>query len=183
MRTPESAYFITTTIVDWIKLFKDEQLALIVLESLSFCQAKKGLLINGWCLMPNHLHMICRAKNRNLPSVLRDFKRHTSSEISRMVIGQEDSRSRWLQNCLRVHSDRQKVQVWQRGFRPKEIYGHTMFRQKLRYTHQNPVKAKIVSAPDEYIYSSAGNYSRGSGLLEVEKVLGNWNTYDSQFRK
>jgi putative transposase len=183
VRTPASAYFITTTVVDWIKLFKDDQIAQIVLDSLSFCQRQKGLLINGWCLMPNHLHMICRAKDKNLPSVLRDFKRHTSIEIRKRILEQNTSRSSWLEACLKVHSDKQVFQVWQRGFRPKEIYGHSMFRQKLRYTHENPVKAKIVENAEDYTLSSARDYLKEPGRLEIEVVTGSWNSYDRQFKQ
>jgi putative transposase len=48
-------YFITPTVVGWVDLFTRVELKHIVVESLRYCQANKGLLIHAWCLMPSHL--------------------------------------------------------------------------------------------------------------------------------
>ena len=54
----------------------------IIVESLQYCQAKKGLEIFAWCLMTNHIHLIIRAKEGyNLSDILRDFKKFTASKI------------------------------------------------------------------------------------------------------
>lgn len=40
--------------------------------------------------------------------------------------------------------------------------------QRLYYIHQNPVKEGIVRFPEEYLYSSAGNYAgRSDNVVEV----------------
>ena len=39
--------------------------------------------------------------------------------------------------------------------------------QKLAYIHDNPVKDGIVEQAEDYIYSSARDYSGRKGLLEV----------------
>lgn len=40
--------------------------------------------------------------------------------------------------------------------------------EKINYIHDNPVSAVIVRSGDEYIYSSALDYSRkGKGLVKV----------------
>lgn len=49
-----------------------------------------------------------------------------------------------------------------------------MIRQKLGYLHFNPVEAKIVASPEDYLYSSASNYVRGEGLLDVIVMEGIW---------
>ena len=41
------------------------------------------------------------------------------------------------------------------------------FLQKLNYTHYNPVKERIVVRPEDYLYSSARDYSGLKGELEV----------------
>jgi len=53
----------------------------ILIESLKFCQKEKGLLLHGWCIMSNHVHLIMSAKNENLSDILRDFKKFTSKKI------------------------------------------------------------------------------------------------------
>jgi putative transposase len=39
--------------------------------------------------------------------------------------------------------------------------------QKLNYIHQNPVRAEIVSEPEQYLYSSALDYAGEKGLLQI----------------
>jgi putative transposase len=45
-----------------------------------------------------------------------------------------------------------------------------MMRQKLDYIHQNPVKRGYVDQPEHWQYSSARNYARQEGLIEVMRV-------------
>lgn len=51
-------YFITITVVDWIDIFTRPKYKHIILDSLAYCQRKKGLKIYAWVLMSNHLHML-----------------------------------------------------------------------------------------------------------------------------
>ena len=51
-------YFTTTTVVDWMDVFTRPQYKHIIIDSLKYCQANKGLDIYAWVLMTNHLHMI-----------------------------------------------------------------------------------------------------------------------------
>ena len=44
---------------------------------------------------------------------------------------------------------------------------HLIFEQKINYIHNNPVKAEIVSKPEDYTYSSAVDYSGKKGLLDI----------------
>lgn len=43
-----------------------------------------------------------------------------------------------------------------------------MIESKMNYIHENPVKSGIVENPEDYLYSSARNYSRMKGVIEVE---------------
>lgn len=42
-----------------------------------------------------------------------------------------------------------------------------MMEQKLDYIHNNPVKAGFVENPEDYLYSSARDYSGRQGLIKV----------------
>ena len=59
---------------------------------------------------------------------------------------------------------------WQEGNEAKEIHTNSFLDQKLDYIHNNPVKAEIVARPEDYLYSSASDYSGEKGLLEVEII-------------
>ena len=44
-------------------------------------------------------------------------------------------------------------------------------RQKINYTHDNPVRAMIVGKQEDYLYSSARDYAGEKGLVNVQTVL------------
>ena len=61
-------YFITSTVVDWMDVFTRPVYKQIIVESLRYCQAQKGLDIYAWVLMTNHLHLLLVnfLKSRNM---------------------------------------------------------------------------------------------------------------------
>ena len=44
--------------------------------------------------------------------------------------------------------------VWQKAFYDEGIRNMDMLLQKIEYIHNNPVRAKIVTSPEEYPFSS-----------------------------
>lgn len=55
---PEGLYFISTAVIGWADVFTKVVYKDIIVESLRFCQANKGLEIFAWCLMTNHIHLV-----------------------------------------------------------------------------------------------------------------------------
>ena len=45
-----------------------------------------------------------------------------------------------------------------------------MIDQRLDYLHNNPVASDRVQQPENYLYSSAMDYSGSKGLLAIEKI-------------
>jgi putative transposase len=43
--------------------------------------------------------------------------------------------------------------------------------EKLDYIHNNPVQEEIVQMPEQYIYSSAINYTGEKGMLDLELLI------------
>jgi len=82
---PDGVYFITFAVVQWLDVFTRNEYTNIVVESLRYCQVNKGLEINAWSIMSNHLHLICSAKDGNLSDIRRDFKTYTSKEIIKAI--------------------------------------------------------------------------------------------------
>jgi putative transposase len=42
-----------------------------------------------------------------------------------------------------------------------------LHRQKIKYIHDNPVRAGIVKTPEDYLYSSACDYCGKTGSIKV----------------
>ena len=61
IRNPKETYYLPSTVVDWVDVFTRPVYKQIIVDSLRFCQEKKGLIIYGWVLMSNYLHLLAQA--------------------------------------------------------------------------------------------------------------------------
>ena len=148
-------YFVTSTIIDWVPLIISDAIPMIIVKSFKFCQENKGLQLFGFVIMPNHFHVIINMeKPEEIPSVMRDLKRHTSQEISKYLKNHSQRKLFWIDRFYggKVNN------VWQEGYHPEMIRSDKWFLQKLDYIHNNPVKAGFVERPEYWKYSSARNY-------------------------
>jgi putative transposase len=167
-------YYLTLTIEGWIDVFTRKEYKLEVVESLNFCAERKGLEIYAWCLMSNHLHLLCRSKEAfKLSETMHDFKKYTSRKILKSLTSESiESRSLWMLEYFKGRGNAQKrisnYKFWMDGLHAILIETSLFFEQKLHYIHQNPVRALIVEEPEEYIFSSARDYAGSKGLVKVE---------------
>jgi putative transposase len=173
----EYPHFITFAVINWIDalsrpLYKD-----IIVESLKYCQKEKGLIINGWIIMNNHIHLIARCKpSFVLPDTVRDFKKYTSKQVEQAIRDNSfESRREWMlwmfKRAGERNSNNKNFQFWQQDNHPIELYGYETLKQKLNYLHDNPVRAGIVYEQWHYKYSSAADYcTTMKGGIELELV-------------
>lgn len=166
------AHFITATVVDWVDVFSRKAYRDIVIASLSFCIKNKGMILYGYVIMSNHIHLIVQSNEGKLSDLIRDFKKFTAKSILETIENEPESRRDWMlkkfEFACKSHSRNEKYQFWQYGNHPEEIYTEKFLWQKLDYIHLNPVRAGIVEKASHYLYSSASNYVYGKGLLKIE---------------
>ncbi|PRY88996.1 REP-associated tyrosine transposase [Mongoliibacter ruber] len=165
--------FLTFTVIDWIDVFTRKDYKIDIVDSLNFCIKNKGLEVYGWCLMSNHLHLICRAAEPGkLSDIIRDFKRFTARIILKSLQDESiESRRKWILNQMKFRGNiLQRVEeykFWKDGYHGISITSSKFLEQKLDYIHQNPVRALIVEEAEHYIYSSARDYAGKKGLVDV----------------
>ena len=53
-----TGYFISFGVVDCIDVFTRKIYKDIVVDSLKYCCENKGMILFGWCIMSNHIHLI-----------------------------------------------------------------------------------------------------------------------------
>jgi len=171
----DKAYFITITTVGWVDVFTRLSQKELLVTSLKHCQDKKGLEIYAYCIMSNHIHMLCSASDgKVLSDIIRDFKKYTSKKIIKTIKEQPESRREWMlayfqKSCSHLKRV-QEYKVWKDGYHAEIVYSNKFIKEKITYIHQNPVKAKIVVNAEDYIYSSARNYADLSSEIDVIKV-------------
>ena len=169
----QELYFTTSTVIDWMDVFTRPLYKHIILESLGYCQANKGLDLYAWVLMTNHLHLIVGVNGGStIGDVLRNFKKFTSKGIVKAIQeNEQESRQEWLMNRFQFRAANDKkiksFKFWQDDNHVENIYSYDFYKQKLDYIHQNPVRQEIVARAEDYLYSSARNYAGMEGLLKV----------------
>lgn len=174
LRDQEKAHFITATVVDWIDIFTRKVYRNSIIECLDFCIKNKGMIVYGYVIMSNHIHLIIQSSEGKLSDLLRDFKKFTAKTTLEKIQTEPESRREWMlerfHKATENHSRNKNYQFWQYGNHAEEIYTQEFMWSKLDYIHLNPVRAGIVEKASEYIYSSASNYINGKGILEVTLV-------------
>ncbi len=166
---PSGVYFITITLVEWVKLFDKNQYAEIIVGSIKYCQQNKGLELYGYCIMPSHVHMIARAINNNLPAIIRDIKKFTSVQLTRKLEndGDHEGHLQLFAKAASIIKRNEKYKVWQDGYHPEQIVTNKFFYQKLNYIHNNPLNDGLVNNPTDYLYCSSRNYAGLETRLEI----------------
>ena len=58
----DALHYVTFQVVKWIDIFTRMVYRNIVIDSLKFCQANKGLEIYAFVVMSNHAHLLLRSE-------------------------------------------------------------------------------------------------------------------------
>jgi putative transposase len=134
--SPGSTYFVTTKAWANRSLFQAAETADIVLEVLLRHRAAGGYFLHEFILVPDHLHLLLTpGQTVTLEKAMQLIKGGSSYEIHKR----------------RGH----QMEVWQPGFHERTIRDARDFQEKADYIRANPVVAKLVEAPEQWLYSSA----------------------------
>jgi putative transposase len=116
--------------------------------------------------------MIIGTKGDKHGNIVRDMKRYTSEEMRRQVTNHpQESRKEWMLSKMesvgKGNSNNMGWQFWQQHNKPIELRDSDMALRILSYIHNNPIVAGFVEEPVHWLYSSALNYCRRKGLVDV----------------
>ena len=169
-----SVYFITCTITQWLCIFKEEKYFAVIIDSLKYCMAHKGLILAGYVIMPTHLHMMSsHSVDVRLPEIMRDFKHYTSTKIAELL--ETDNNHLFLHVFRKATEGRTKKQnhkIWQDDYHPVAITSEKWFREKIEYMHNNPVRKGFIESPEDWKYSSARNWIQGDdSIIKIDRSL------------
>ncbi|NIO71417.1 MAG: hypothetical protein GTN71_20895 [Anaerolineae bacterium] len=170
---PTHLYFATATVLGWKHLFIEQAYAEIVLQSLDWHRRHSRWSLFVFVVMPNHAHFIVRPLGeQTISTVLQSFGSYTAHAILDQL--RQDGRT----DLLAFFAQRQdrdaskKHQVWL-PIEAKNVHSVEFLRQKMEYTHNNPVAKHwhLVDNRADYSYSSACFYDRGeTPVIEVDDI-------------
>ncbi|WP_418264587.1 transposase [Flavobacterium faecale] len=93
IRNQTLPHFVTATVVDWVDVFTRKNYRDIVIGCLDFCIKEKPMVLYGYVIMSNHIHMVVQSGDGELSDLLRDFKKFTATKIIEKIKSDAESRS------------------------------------------------------------------------------------------
>ena len=153
----------------FIKIFKEEKYANILLENIDFYRAKYKFKLIAYVIMPDHFHWLIYPDQddvKRVSNIMEDFKKFTSRKLRKLM--EEDKKIQWLklfklENCRKRNW---KYKIWQDGYDDLGVYSSEVLKTKIDYIHNNPVRKGLVKRPEDYLYSSARNY-----ILDDDSII------------
>jgi len=121
----------------------------LVLNALDFYRRRGDFALYGFIVMDNHLHLVIQPKNGlGLARITDNLKTWTSRRNS---------------------AKPQASRLWERRYDDNAIRSEEEMLAVLDYIHGNPVRAGMVKAPEDCLWSSIHNYlGDGKALIEVD---------------
>jgi len=136
------AYFLTSVAHDRLPVFRTDKIKQITCDAIDEARKSAGFLLFAYAVMLDHLHAIVGSELK--PSKVLQF---INGIVSRRVIQylKDQDHERSLQKLR--HADRRRnyrYSLWDHHPNAKLLPNEEMFLQKVRYVHQNPVRAGLV---------------------------------------
>ena len=154
------AHFFTATILEWKHLLKEDEFKDIIINSLLFLKEEKSIVVYGFVIMPNHIHLIWQIQDGfKRENIQMRFLKFTAQQMKFRLIDTNDPRL----SDFNVNTSDRQFQFWERNALSVELWSPKVFMQKLGYIHNNPLQDKwrLVQYPEDYKYSSARFYETG----------------------
>lgn len=152
-----TVYFWTITIVSWKHLLKKDKYKQIIIDSLQNLVERKLIVVYGFVIMPNHIHIlweILAMNNKEFAN--RSFAKFTAHSFKKDL----QTHHPHILEIFKCDKNDREYQFWQQDPLAIEILNKEMFLQKLDYIHLNPLQEhwQLADKPENYKWSSANYY-------------------------
>ena len=154
--TEGHAQFITFSCFTRRKLLDHDRCKKITIGMLGSNLKKRDGTCIGFVVMPDHVHtLVWFPKTQQVSDFMHDWKQQSSVEIRKAVL-------KWLPSYAENVAD--KDAIWQESFYPFNVFSEKKLLEKLRYMHENPVRAGLVEKAIDWPWSSARWYELGKSV-------------------
>lgn len=148
---PELCYHVLIKGNDGRDIFRDDADRSWFCLLLQYASEKHRLIIHGFCLMTNHVHLLLQPENPDLSS------------------GMHALSFRYAQYFNRKYQ--QRGYLFQGRFKAIPVQSGTYLRRLVRYIHLNPIRAHLARAPEQYRWSSHSAYMEQSSYTWLQQNL------------
>ena len=163
------SFFVTTTVIDFLRVFTRDKYFDILVEALDICREKYRFKLVAYVFMPSRLHVIIWPSGEGTVSaIMRDFKKFTSKRMKDQLMRDTSELLPHFQRAP-VGYKGQEFKLWMDRFDNVAIASPDVLETKIAYIHDNPVRAGLVKTSVEWKYSSARNYFLNDhSVIQVE---------------
>jgi REP element-mobilizing transposase RayT len=171
---PNSYYFLTFTILGWKKIFTSDKYCQLVYKWFDYCRQEYNNKIGVYVIIPNHLHIIMKVSDKSPlpPKLIQNAKRFMAYGIVELL--KQDNQTELLDYFTSGAEKRTgaKHKIFEPRYDSLILQSEKLFLEKLNYIHKNPCQEKwqLANSPEEYLYSSAQNYTSGHGKYAIDLV-------------
>ena len=164
-----TARFITISCYRRYKLFNRDYIYEQFLESLESFRLKFDILILGYVIMPNHVHLVLYPPaDFEMGRAIGWLKSVFAHEIIKRWKAGGNSRLKRLQV---IRGGKETYAFWQLRCYDHNCRTPQTVKEKIIYCHNNPVKAGLVSLPEEWRWSSYRWYQGvREGAVKVDEI-------------
>ena len=137
------------------QIFYDEKDFRVCLLTMKRYKKRYGFLLYGFCLMPNHIHLVGEPKEpQNMSKFMQGFLRSYTAYFNKRY---------------------KKVgHLWQGRFKSKVIVKDRYLLDCIQYIELNPVRANMVKSAGDYAWSSYKervlSYANNGRMLDELKI-------------
>ncbi len=170
-------YVLTLETSGLVDLFVRAVYKQIIVHTLNHFIVSKGLILYGWCLMPNRLYLVCRtAKGVQLTDLRAQFKQFTTEKIIDAIEAEPEEKKAWLVERFNKYTGllrtARNINCWKPMANPLilDMRRPDLIAEQIELIHSLPVKERIVQFPEDYLYSSARDYDGAEGLVKIIKL-------------
>jgi len=167
---PTKIYFVTTNTHYRRKLFLDDGLAKVVVNTLLFIQKKRWIDMIAYVVMPDGLHVMFEITGgKNVSEVVHSLKSYAAQRINKLRQGR-DAMLRQGRDALAMGENkliggasqprRYMKKVWQDSFYDRVVDNWSYLNHLINYIHYNPVKDGLVDKPEDWKWSSVHIYKK-----------------------
>lgn len=135
---PGAIYHIMARGIRRMEIFSDDADRQVFMTILLTVQAKKPFLLHAYCLMTNHIHLLIESTDIPIGMIMKDILQFYAVYYNR--------------------KNRYKGHVFEDRYKSCLVKTDDYFLQTSRYIHLNPVKARIVQNPEQFVFSSYRTY-------------------------
>ena len=148
-------HFLTFSCYQRLPLLAGRRARDTFLSVLEQVRRRYGMVVVGYVVMPEHVHLLIREPRRGTPSTVVQALKQS---VARKLLRKSAQPTLW----------EPLPHFWQKRFYDFNVWSGHKWMEKLNYMHDNPVRRGLVPSPELWAWSSYRAYACGqAGVVKL----------------